>query len=78
MFDQLQQELVAQKQENSRLQQVIQQQNEEMFLLEQAARTRIQTLEHKLSKLQSRFQQTSLTLYRHWRGRDEVSEDNQS
>lgn len=77
MFDQLQQELVAQKQENSRLQQVIQQQNEEMFLLEQAARTRIQTLEHKLSTLQSRFQQTSLTLYRHWRGRGGVAEENQ-
>ena len=77
IFDQLRQELATQEQENSRLQQVIRQQNEEMFLLEQAARTRIQGLEHKLSSLQSRFQQTSLTLYRHWRGRGGVGEENQ-
>lgn len=78
MFAQLRQELATQEQENNRLQQVIRQQNEEMFLLEQAARTRIQALEHKLSTLQSRFQQTSLTLYRHWQGRDSVSEENES
>ena len=77
LFAQLRQQLATQQEENGRLQETLRQQNEEMFMLERAARTRIQALEQKLATLQSRFQQTSLSLYRRWQTRDGVSPGNQ-
>jgi len=65
LFVRLREELAAQKEENKQLQQLYQQQNEDFFLLEQTARGRIQELEQKLASLQTRFQQASVTIYRH-------------
>lgn len=64
LFAQLQRELTEQKEAYRQLQLVYREQNEDFFRLEQNARTRIQELEQKLTLLQTRFQQASVTLYR--------------